>query len=86
VRELLGEHVEFLRCERASVVVDHFVCPADLCEYYKRHFGPTIAAYAAAEDRRAELDRDFLEFAERWYRGGTYEYEYLLVVATRGSG
>jgi SAM-dependent methyltransferase len=81
VRELLGEHVDSLRCERASVVVDHFARPADLCDYYKRHFGPTIAAYAAAGDRHAELDRDFVEFAERWNHDGTYEYEYLLVVA-----
>jgi SAM-dependent methyltransferase len=85
VRDLLGEHVDSLRCERASVTVDHFERPVDLCEYYKRHFGPTIAAYAAAGDRSAELDRDFLEFAERWHRDGAYEYEYLLVVATRGS-
>jgi ubiquinone/menaquinone biosynthesis C-methylase UbiE len=85
VRDLLGEHVDSLRCRRASVVVDHFARPAEFCEYYKRHFGPTIAAYIAAEDRRAGLDRDFLEFAERWHRDGTYEYEYLLVVATRAS-
>ena len=84
VRELLGEHVRSLRLERASVVVDHFARPADLREYYKRHFGPTIAAYAAVADepeRLAALDRDFLELAERWNRGGTYELEYLLVVA-----
>jgi hypothetical protein len=85
VRELLGDHVESLRLERASVVVDHFARPADFCDYYKRHFGPTVAAYAVAEGRRAELDRDFLAFAERWHRGGAYEYEHLLVVATRGS-
>jgi SAM-dependent methyltransferase len=81
VRELLGEHVDSLRFRRASVVVDHFARPEDFCGYYKRHFGPTVAAYAAAEDRLAELDRDFLAFAERWDRGGSYEYEYLLVVA-----
>ena len=80
VRELLGAHVESLRCERASLVVDHFERPADLCAYYKRNFGPTIAAYASAADEAA-LDRSFLEFAERWNRGGTYELEYLLVVA-----
>ena len=84
VRELFGEHVESLRLERASLVVDHFARPADLCDYYRRNFGPTIAAYAAVADdpeRRGALDRDFLEFAERWHRGGTYELEYLLVVA-----
>jgi ubiquinone/menaquinone biosynthesis C-methylase UbiE len=88
VRELFGEHVDSLRLERASAVVDHFARPADLCEYYKRHFGPTIATYAAVEDdpeRLGALDRDFLAFAERWDRGGSYEYEYLLVVATRRS-
>ncbi len=52
VRELLGEHVRSLRFERASVVVDHFARPADLREYYKRNFGPTIAAYAGSVRRR----------------------------------
>jgi SAM-dependent methyltransferase len=84
VRALFGEHVESLRLERANLVVDHFARPADLCDYYRRNFGPTMAAYAAVADdpeRRAALDRDFLEFAERWHRGGAYELEYLLVVA-----
>ena len=88
VRDLLGEHVESLRCERASVVVDHFASPAEMCDYYKRHFGPTIATYAGVADdaeRVAALDRDFLAFAERWSRGGAYEYEYLLVVATKSA-
>jgi hypothetical protein len=84
VRELLGEHVESLRFERANLVVDHIARPAALREYYKRNFGPTIAAYASAADEAA-LDRSFLEFAERWNRGGIYELEYLLVVATRRS-
>jgi ubiquinone/menaquinone biosynthesis C-methylase UbiE len=85
-RDLLGEHVDSLRLRRASIVVDHFASPADMCDYYKRHFGPTIAAYAAVADepeRLAALDRDFLAFTERRNRGGTYEYEYLLVVARR---
>ena len=84
VRDLLGEHVQSLSLERASVVVDHFASPREFCDYYKRNFGPTIAAYASAADDAA-LDRSFLDLAERWNRGGAYEYEYLLVIATRGS-
>jgi ubiquinone/menaquinone biosynthesis C-methylase UbiE len=80
VRDLLGEHVESLTVQRASVVTDHFASPREFCDYYKRNFGPTIAAYASVDDD-AELDRSFLEFAQRWNRSGAYEYEYLLVVA-----
>jgi ubiquinone/menaquinone biosynthesis C-methylase UbiE len=59
--------------------------PADLCDYYKRHFGPTISAYETVRDdpqRLAALDRDFLRFAEHANRGGNgrtvYEFEYLV--------
>jgi ubiquinone/menaquinone biosynthesis C-methylase UbiE len=86
VQELLGDALEPLRMERDSVVVDDFARPAELVEYYKRWFGPTIAAYesvAGDPERLAALDRDFLDFATRSARGGTYEYEYLLVVGRK---
>lgn len=90
VRELLGDRVASLRTERRRLVVDCFETPLDAREHAKRHFGPTIEAYASIAhdpERVAALDRDFLGFAEAWNRGreggaARYEYEYLLVLAT----
>lgn len=89
VRELFGGRVDDLAMERRVLVVDHFADPQAACEHAKRHFGPTIAAYAALGDdaeRISALDRDFLAFATEWNLASEgparYEYEYLLVVAT----
>ena len=58
--------------------------PAGFREFWKRHYGPTIAVYkynAADPARVAELDAAFEEFLTTWHRGGRYEAEYLLVTA-----
>jgi ubiquinone/menaquinone biosynthesis C-methylase UbiE len=89
VRALFGERVEWDRLSRDAVVCSHFEDPAQLCDYYKEHFGPTIAAYEAVAgdaERSAALDRDFLRFAEENNRGNgraLYEFEYLLARGTR---
>jgi ubiquinone/menaquinone biosynthesis C-methylase UbiE len=87
VRDLFGDRValEFSRgtyVERAPRGAQGFV------DYYKETFGPVIAAYASVDDeRREELDRGFLELAERWNTGTTDEaelpVEYLLIVGRR---
>ncbi len=90
LRDLFGDRVDALESTEHVLVVDHFAEPADLCEFYKRTFGPTIAAYSAIgadPDRVAALDREFLEFAVRADRGrpgggARYEYPYVRVVAT----
>jgi ubiquinone/menaquinone biosynthesis C-methylase UbiE len=89
VRDLLGDAVTDVQCVPGKLVVDHFPHPAAMCDYYRAHFGPVIATYAAlaAEpDRRAALDRDFAAFARRTNRGGpggpaVYHYGYLRTVA-----
>ncbi len=60
-------------------------------EYWKRNYGPTIAAYrfnAGAPERVEALDRDFLIVLTEWNQGGptiaAYDAEYLLVTATKG--
>ena len=66
--------------------------PHDYRELFKQTFGPVVAIYqslADQPDRTAALDRDFLHFATRANRGAPggaaeYQYEYLLVVATKG--
>ena len=59
-------------------------------EYWKRNYGPTIAAYKFNQDapeRVADLDRDFLDFLSDWNQGdgerAAWDAEYLLVTATK---
>ena len=73
------------------MVMDHRGDPADFREYWKRTYGPTIAAYrytASQPDRVDDLDRDFLNLLTTWNRAGTadrsvYHAEYLLITATK---
>jgi hypothetical protein len=75
---------------RQTVVMDHCADPLEFREYWKRNYGPTIAAYRFNADRPdcvEALDRDFLSFLSNWNRGGpdiaVYNAEYLLVTATK---
>jgi ubiquinone/menaquinone biosynthesis C-methylase UbiE len=89
VRTLFGDRVADLTMTRQTVVMDHCVSPTEFREYWKRNYGPTIAAYRfneAQPERVAALDRDFLAFLTDWNRGGgepAWEAEYLLVTATK---
>ncbi|HEV3000505.1 MAG TPA: class I SAM-dependent methyltransferase [Solirubrobacteraceae bacterium] len=89
VRELLGEGCSELRLERHVMEVTAFATPEEHVETFEQKYGPTIAVLKNLDpDRRAEFDAAYLEFAERWNRGGAggparFEYEYLLVVGTR---
>jgi hypothetical protein len=90
VRGLLGERVTDLTMRRQTVVLDHCTGPLEFREYWKRNYGPTIAAYrfnAGHEDRIASLDKDFLDFLGAWNRGepgsAVWHAEYLLVTATK---
>jgi hypothetical protein len=86
VRGLFGDRVT-LDCTRGTLV-ERAASPDDYVAFYKRTFGPVVAAYAAARDTAA-LDRDFRAFARRASRGSPaeYHYEYLLVTAcVRGGG
>jgi ubiquinone/menaquinone biosynthesis C-methylase UbiE len=90
VRELFGDRVSDLTMRRQTVAMDRCSDPTEFREYYKRNYGPTIAAYkfnAEAPDRVDALDRDFLDFLTSWQRehGGRvfWDAEYLLVTATK---
>jgi ubiquinone/menaquinone biosynthesis C-methylase UbiE len=90
VRRLFGERVTGLTTRRQTVRMDHCATPTEFREYWKRNYGPTIAAYrfnADHPDRVEALDRDFLAFLTDWGRGGregvVYDAEYLVVTATK---
>ena len=93
VRSLFGDGVDSLTMTRHSYV-ERAKTPHDYREFFKETFGPVVALYeslADDPDRRAALDRDFLDFATRTNTGPSdgpaeYSYEYLLVVARRASG
>ncbi len=90
IRELFGDRVADLTMRRQIVVLDHCAEPVEFREYWKRNYGPTIAAYtfnADQPDRVEALDRDFLSFLTTWDRGGagraSWEAEYLVVTACK---
>ena len=90
VRALFGDGVTDLTARRQTVRMDHCANPLEFREYWKRNYGPTIAAYRFNQDqpeRLAALDRDFLSFLTDWQEGGdqaAWVAEYLLVTATKG--
>ena len=88
MRALLGERVTDLVMERRRVRVDRFAKPADFRDYFKAHYGPTIATYKAIADdpqRTEALDQALADLAERSTVAdpGVMEWEYLLVTAVR---
>ena len=88
VRGLLGDRLASLELTREAVGIDAFDDPLDLREFFKEHYGPTIATYAnlaGDPERAAALDRDFADLVHTANLGGPagparYEWEYLLVV------
>ena len=93
VRGLFGDRLRSLEMTRGEYL-ERADSPLDYCELFKKSFGPVVATYAGLADdpdRTAALDRDFLDFATRSNQGppggpAEYAYEYLLVVARKGSG
>ena len=91
VRELFGDRVTDLTFRRQTITMEHSPSPLEFREYWKRNYGPTIAAYKFNEDKpeqAAALDRDFLAFLETWNQSGevgrtAYPAEYLVVTATK---
>jgi hypothetical protein len=83
--------VESLEITRKKLVLSRFADPVDLWRYLKANHPLVVGLYqelAEAPARVATLDRDFMEAATRWSRGGPdgsagYEAEYLLIVARK---
>jgi ubiquinone/menaquinone biosynthesis C-methylase UbiE len=88
VRRLFGDRVA-LRFTRGTYVERAPGGPQGFVDYYKQTFGPVVATYGSLDDdRRAELDRAFVAFAERWNTGtpggpAAIPVEYLLIVGRR---
>jgi len=87
VRGLLGDRVTDVRASQQLLNAGDLSDPVAFRVYFKRNYGPTIAAYRGlAEDpeRTAELDQALLDLVERFRTpDGKVEWEYLLVIATK---
>ena len=89
VRELLGDRVTDISARTDAVTVDHFRRPADFREYFKSHYGPTIAVYRSIADdphRVAALDADIDALVRRFQLGdgaAVMEWEYLLLTGSK---
>ncbi len=85
VRALLGDRVSELTAERKQLPVTRFSGAVEFRDFFKRYYGPTIAAYRNIADdpeRTAALDADLVELARRHgAEDGTMQWEYLLVTA-----
>lgn len=88
VRQLFGRAVASLSMTRHEYV-EQADSPQAYADLFNQTFGPTIAIRRGLADaHRIALDRDFLQFIDRWNRaapGGRVEvpYEYLLVIARK---
>jgi ubiquinone/menaquinone biosynthesis C-methylase UbiE len=90
VREMFGDRVESLELTRHEYVEEAASAP-EYHDLFRQSFGPMVAVYASLADRpeaAAALNREFLEFAGRWNRGGSgsrirMPYRYLLVIARK---
>ncbi|MEU4558268.1 class I SAM-dependent methyltransferase [Actinoplanes sp. NPDC023936] len=81
--ELFGDGVTDVRTERRTLRVDRFATGAEMRDYFKRVYGPTIAVYrtiAGDPSKVAALDAAIAELAE-----GVRDWEYLLYVAKRAA-
>jgi SAM-dependent methyltransferase len=87
VRGLFGERLTGLSTQRQALDVNVFGTAEDFRDYFKRHYGPTIAVYRNVADdaeRTAALDTELVELARRHGAdNGPMQWEYLLVTGQR---
>jgi SAM-dependent methyltransferase len=86
VRGLLGDRVTDLQASQQLLRAEGMEEPAAFRDYFKKNYGPTIAAYRGLEGdpaRTAELDDALAALVERFRNAdGSIDWEYLLVIAT----
>ncbi len=89
VRDLFGDRVTDVVARKQTVRIDRFAAPADLRDYFKARYGPTISVYKAIADdpdKVAALDRDLVLLVERFQQGKdtvVLDWEYLLLTCRR---
>jgi len=84
VRNLFGDRIDDVSAVRESVTIDRFATGAEFRDYFKSHYGPTIAVYGRIADdaaQVAELDAALAELGDSHITDGTMDWEYLLFTA-----
>jgi SAM-dependent methyltransferase len=86
VRGLLGDRVLRIAARQQALIVDRFADGAEFRDFFKTHYGPTIAVYRFVSDdadKVAALDADMAALGDRFLDGGSMRWEYLMVTAER---
>ena len=86
VRELFGDRVEDFVAHQQVLRVDRFATGAEFRDFFKAHYGPTIAVYRFMADdaeKVAALDADMAALGDRFVDDGVMPWEYLIVTAKR---
>ena len=87
VRDLFGDRVTDVTAERQTVEIDRFDTGEEFRDYFKHHYGPTIAVYnriADDPDQVRALDTALADLARAHgldRPGGSLQWEYLLFTA-----
>ena len=87
VRDLFGDRVTDVTAERQTVEIDRFDTGEEFRDYFKHHYGPTIAVYnriADEPDQVRALDTALADLARAHgldRPGGSLQWEYLLFTA-----
>jgi SAM-dependent methyltransferase len=86
LRELFGDAVRSLDVRRREFTF-RFGSAAELVDYFRRHYGPTLKAFEALNGRGTALYEDFVALASRFDRNGgrpvAVRSEYVEVLAVR---
>jgi hypothetical protein len=85
VRRLLGERVDVVDLRRETIAVP-LANGTAFRDYFKHHYGPTIAVYRNLADypsRARELDTAIAELGQSNVADGMMHWEYLLTIARR---
>ncbi len=86
VEGLFGDQVRELASAREDVRVLGFESGAELRDFFKANYGPTIMVYRTLADqphRAAELDSALADLGDRALRDGEMHWEYQITIATR---
>lgn len=86
VRELFGDRVDDITAHQQVLRVDRFADGAEFRDFFKAHYGPTIAVYrfiADDDEKVAALDADMAALGDRFSQDGVMPWEYLIVIAER---
>ena len=87
VRDLFGDRVTDVTAERQTVEIDRFDTGEEFRDYFKHHYGPTIAVYhriADDPDQVRALDTALADLGSAHGLhgpGGSMQWEYLLFTA-----